>query len=55
MAEINFQHIAFQIGNDLKYSIAVKDIDRVGSPNPSKRGELEILKLKLIFESNFCN
>lgn len=30
MAEINFQHIAFQIGNDLKYSIAVKDIDRVG-------------------------
>lgn len=30
MQEINFQHIAFQVGNELKYSVSVNDIDRIG-------------------------
>ena len=30
MQDINFRHIATQIGNDLKYLTSVNDIDRVG-------------------------
>jgi dUTPase len=30
MQDINFRHIAIQIGNDLKYSTSVNEIDRIG-------------------------